>query len=83
MKQKYIIAKFADRNKWKGLYKKDPKISGLTITFSACFTEAGRKLQIQNFYEDKEQAENDLLRIQLENPRGGYAICPLITSSFP
>lgn len=81
MKKKYIIAKLAKDDSWMNVYASDPKTTGLTISFSACYTRLGKDLSILSHYPDEKSAEIDCERLNKANPGGAYAVCVLIGSA--
>lgn len=75
--ERYVIVKYADNNYWKYHFPKDPKVTGVLSDFSCSSSYVGKQLGIKEVYTDLEEAERDLKALQLENPSGGYAICPV------
>lgn len=78
---KVMIVSRAKNGLWETYYSKDPKTSPMPKTASAYFTLAGSAAKIKPFYTDIQEAEQDLKKIKLINPTGGYAICELDEAS--
>lgn len=74
---KYIIVNHGGVH-WSVLFRKDPKITGLSQNFSVSSSYSGIGSNIKPYYTDKRQAEEDCLRINQANPAGDYGVCPLI-----
>jgi hypothetical protein len=74
---KYVIVKHACKTHWKEYFIEDPK-NGVPLTASCHTTYSGRLADIRPFYEDEKAAIKDSMRLDEQNPCGGYAVCPVI-----
>lgn len=73
---KWIIVKFAAKDYWLYYFDKNP-VSGVEESHSTHSSPTGKKIGIKPGYMDKTQAEKHCEEINVFNPSGGYAVCPV------
>lgn len=73
----YIIVKNAAHNDWVKYFKKDPKKNPVKHSFSAFYTDLGKKVKCKLWYSEAnlEQAKEVCYKLNTLDPDGSYAVC--------
>ena len=75
----YIIAREAADGFWGKRFKQDPKKIPMKLSMSAYYSNLGKTIPCKLWYSVKnlEQARQDCSKLNILDPEGGYALCPM------
>lgn len=76
----FTIVKHAAKSVWHAYYETDPK-QGVLLSHSSHKTYTGQQIGVKESYTDEVQARKDCQAMNIANPVGGYAVCPIINGS--
>lgn len=77
MPRGYVIVKNAAPSKWKDFFEQNPMVVGVLPEDSAHLTRTGKDVGLKPVYGCPSQAQSHLIELYEQNPKAGYAICPL------
>lgn len=75
----YLIVREAADGYWEKRFTKDPKKTPTKLSLSAYHSDLGKSIPCKLWYSVKniEQARKDCERLNILDPEGGYALCPM------
>lgn len=76
MSKQYIVVRKAGYL-WPSSFSKDPKL-GVPSSHSMHHSAMGKEMGVKDSYGDINEALRDVGRLCRADPRGNYAVCPLV-----
>lgn len=73
----YTIVKHAAESVWPTYYTGDPS-QGVLPSHSCHKTHSALQIGVKESYTDLEEAQEDCRKLNVANPVGAYAVCPIL-----